>query len=188
MEPLDLLKHVVQVLDRLALPYAVGGSVASMFYAEPRFTNDIDIVVNLPPDRIGDFVAAFPPGDFYLSRDAAEAAVRHRGQFNIIHPDSGLKADIIIPKPGPIDDGQLSRARRVRPRQDFEALFASPEDVIVKKLQAYDEGGSEKHLRDIASMLKIQGDQIDSRRVEAWARALGVEAAWVLVKGRLGLP
>jgi hypothetical protein len=71
MRPTDLLIYVATVFDRLGVPYAVVGSMASSFYGESRLTNDVDIVADLPPQRLGEFIDAFPPDDFYLSEDAA---------------------------------------------------------------------------------------------------------------------
>src|SRR5205085_9129496 len=98
MEPSDLIKLVNDVAERLGLRYFVTGSHATVAYGEARFTNDIDIVVDLGPSYVEAFCAAFPTGDFYLSRAAAAEAVANRGMFNIIHPASGLKIDIIVPK------------------------------------------------------------------------------------------
>ncbi len=47
MEPSELLRRLVAVLDEIEIPYRVVGSVAAMTYGEPRFTNVIDVVVNL---------------------------------------------------------------------------------------------------------------------------------------------
>jgi hypothetical protein len=135
--------------------------VATIFYGEPRFTVDIDIVVDLPADRIRDFCAAFAPEEFYLREEAVRRAVRSRSQFNIIHPSSGLKIDIMVSAGTPFDRSRFARIRRIRPGEDFEASFASPEDVILEKLEYYREAGSQKHLRDIAGVLRISGEAID---------------------------
>jgi hypothetical protein len=58
---------------------------------------------------------------------------------------------------------------------------APPEYVIVRKLEYYREGGSEKHLRDIRSMLAVSGDQFDRPALEEWIRKCGVGAEWRLV-------
>ena len=84
-------------LERLGLRYFVTGSTATIFFGEPRFTNDIDLVVDLPEERIGELCGAFPPESFYLAEEAVRRAVRNRGQFNLIHPVSGLKVDMVIP-------------------------------------------------------------------------------------------
>ena len=48
--------------------------------------------------------------------------------------------------------------QRVPLLADREAFAARPEDIAISKMIYYREGGSEKHLRDIAGMLKVSGD------------------------------
>jgi hypothetical protein len=188
MEPSDLLRHVVGVLERLHLPYFVTGSVAASYFGEPRFTNDIDIVCALPARSVEGFCGAFPEPDFYVSPEAAQEAVAHCGQFNILHPASGLKVDILIPAETPFNNSRFARATRVHPAQDYLAAFASPEDVIIKKMEYYREGGSDKHLRDIAGMLKISGQRVDRAYIADWATRLGMLEIWQSIQQRLEGP
>lgn len=178
MEQDDLLRTAVGSLERLGLRYFVTGSMATIFYGEPRFTNDIDIVVDLPPARIIDFCAAFPAPEYYLSEDSARQAVARHSQFNIIHPASGLKIDVMVPDESAFNQSRFARRNRLRPAPGFEASFAAIEDVILKKLEYYREGGSDKHLRDIASMLKVSGEAVDRPYLEEWAERLGVADLW----------
>jgi hypothetical protein len=180
----ELLRFAVGVLERLRVPYLVTGSIATVFYGEPRFTNDVDIVVDLPLDRVGELCRSFPAGDFYVDEEAARAAVRRRGQFNVVHPASGLKLDLVVPARDDFDRSRFARAVRVRPAPDYEASFAAMEDVILKKLVFYREGGSDKHLRDVAGVLRISGDQLDVPYLEAWASRLGVADLWQAVVSR----
>lgn len=186
MEQDELLRTAVAALERLELRYFVTGSMATIFYGEPRFTNDIDIVVDLPPSRIADFCAAFPAPEFYLSEESVRRAVARRGQFNVIHPTSGLKVDVMIPAESAFDRGRFTRRNRLRPAPGFDAFFASIEDVILKKLEYYREGGSDKHLRDIASMLKVSGATVDRQYLEEWSERLAVADLWHAVRGRVG--
>ena len=178
MEQDELLRHVVETLESLDLSYLVTGSIATILYGEPRFTNDIDVVVQLSPDRIDELAKAFPSDEFYLDPERIRQAVAARSQFNIIHPSSGLKIDIIVPAMDAFDQSRFARATRVNPADDYQATFASPEDVIVKKLQFYDAGGSDKHLRDIASVLRISGADVDRAYVTEWADRLGLRSIW----------
>ena len=185
MEQDELLQRTVETLERLNLTYLVTGSMATILYGEPRFTNDIDIVVQLSAKRIGDFVQAFPSDEFYLDDERIRQAVESRGQFNVLHPASGLKIDVIIPEMDAFDRSRFTRARRVRPANDYEATFSSAEDVIVKKLQFHAEGGSDKHLRDIASVLRISGADLDRDYVTEWADRLGLREIWDLILDQL---
>jgi hypothetical protein len=161
MGPSELLKHVVEALERSGIEYRVTGSMATIAYGEPRFTNDIDIVIRVQPDQVDEFCAAFPQPEFYCSPAAADIAVRQGHQFNILHPGSGLKIDLIVASDSAFDASRFSRGQRIKTELQHEAWFASPEDVIIKKLIYFREGGSEKHLRDIVGVLKIQAEKID---------------------------
>ena len=186
MELYDLLAQVVETFERLRIPYLVTGSVASMAYGEPRLTNDIDVVAGIREADIPGLLAAFPAHDFYLSEEAIREAIRKQRQFNIIHPGSGLKVDVIIRKETPFDRSRFARARVAHPAETYEAAFASPEDVIIKKMEYYREGGSEKHLRDIAGMLKVSAGEIDDTYIVEWADRLGLRPIWDAIKRRLG--
>jgi hypothetical protein len=181
MSPLELLAAVTGVLESMGIPYVVTGSMASMYYGEMRTTNDVDIVADLRLDNVREFISCFPPNHYYVSEDAVLEAIRLREQFNIIRADAGLKADIIIPKNSPHDLLQLSRAKRVKPTEGVEARFAAAEDVILKKLWFYQMGGSDKHLRDIASIWKVHSSTLDMNYLQEWTRNLGVTSEWTLV-------
>ncbi len=178
MDQDDLLRHVVRACETLGLRYFVTGSMATIFYGEPRFTNDIDVVVDLPAEAIPRFAAKFPPNEFYLSEESVRHAVRRRSQFNVIHPASGLKIDVMIPAGDAFDRSRFARTRTLHPAPDLEAVFASPEDVIVKKMAFYLDGGSEKHLRDIAGVLDLGADEIDRRYIADWAERLDLQDVW----------
>src|SRR5438477_9193339 len=96
VEQTDLLKFIAITLDELDIPYMVVGSYASGAYGDPRFTQDIDIVVDMAATQLDALIARLPPKDFYVSADAARDAIRSTGQFNVIHPESGNKIDFMI--------------------------------------------------------------------------------------------
>ncbi|HVT58346.1 MAG TPA: hypothetical protein VHR45_08090 [Thermoanaerobaculia bacterium] len=168
------------------LPYLITGSLATVFYGEPRFTNDIDIVVDLPDAQIEELCAAFPSPEFYLSAEAARRAVAQKSQFNVIHPVSGLKLDFIVPADTVFNRSRLARARSIHPAPDYVASFASPEDVILMKLDFHQRGGSDKHLRDIAGVLRVSGEQLDRGYLDSWARRLELEETWQALLRRVG--
>lgn len=105
--------------------------------------------------------------------------------FNIIHVPSGLKVDVIVSDCVGFDKLRLDRARRREFLPGMSAVFSSAEDVIVNKMRFYREGGSDKHLRDIAGMLKISGSAIDREYVERWAASFGVQDVWRVILERV---
>ncbi len=186
MEPADLLGLLVEALEDSGVEYFVVGAMASSTYGEPRSTRDVDVVVDLRPDQIPALVARFPAPHFYVSEEGARRAAEHRDMFNILHPASGLKIDLIIRKADAFDDSRFRRRRRLRVLPDRQVYLASPEDVILKKLVFYKEGGSEKHLRDVAGILQVSGRALDRAYLARWARRLGVAEIWRRVLDRVG--
>jgi hypothetical protein len=174
----ELLRSFVDILEKLRLQYLVTGSMATILYGEPRFTNDIDIVVQLNEEQVDALAACLPEGDYFVSRESMLRAVRNHRQFNVIHPASGLKVDVIVPAMDALDRSRFARARQVQPEPGRTAVFASPEDVILKKLQFHAAGGSERHLRDIAGVLKISGTELDLGYIERWVEELGLSENW----------
>lgn len=173
-----LLAHVVGALEAEGVPYMLTGSLAAMIHGEPRLTNDIDLVADLTVDRIAPLAARFPPEEFYFDEAMAAEAVAQRGQFNVIHPASGLKIDLILPRAREFSACELARRQRVAVSPGLSLDIARAEDVIIAKLEAHREGGSEKHLRDIRAMLTALGDEVDRGYIAGWAERLGVTDLW----------
>ena len=178
LEQIELFRLVTDLLARLQIPYVVVGSFASGVYGEPRMTRDIDIVIDPNSRQVEQLVRSFPPEEFYVSHEAALAALSQRGQFNVIHPESGNKIDFIMVPDDEWGRQQLSRRRRFGSPGEPEWYAASPEDVIIAKMIYFREGESEKHLRDIASMLRVSGQTIDRNDVGTWAARLGLAEIW----------
>lgn len=185
MEWYDLLKILAHRMSELRIPYFVTGSSASMTYGESRNTNDIDVVAQLVPDDAARLCASFPAPDFFVSAAAVRNAIHSGKMFNIIHPESGLKIDVIPAKATEFDRTRLSRSMLLQLRDGLQVWFASPEDVILKKLEFFREGGSEKHLRDITGILLLCPDPIDQPYIVDWAARLGVADLWELIRARV---
>lgn len=182
----DLIELFVRPLDRLQIRYLVSGSVAAMLYGEPRVTHDIDFVVFLRRSDVGRLAEAFPAPDFYVPPAeviAVELTRESKGQFNIIHTDSGLKADLFTANRDEFHGWAFRNAHQY-PVSGLTIRLAPPEYVIVRKLEYFREGGSEKHLRDIRGMLQVSGDQINQTDLTQWVQRQRVEAEWRMVRER----
>jgi hypothetical protein len=184
MDQAELLRYLLDVVEQQELPYAIAGSHASMAFGEYRFTMDIDIVIGLTSATLRSFCDAFPTKDFYVSEDGARAAVLRGGMFNIIHPESGQKIDVIVPS-SEFDRGQLTRAVVAPVFPGRDGRYVAPEDQIIKKMEYYREGGSEKHLRDITGILKVMGERIDRHVITQWASQMDLMPVWEAIIHRI---
>ncbi|MDO8540165.1 MAG: hypothetical protein Q7S40_06940 [Opitutaceae bacterium] len=179
----DLYTVFVHPLHQAGVRYMIVGSVASMHYGEPRFTMDVDLVVHLDEPEIATITATFPEADYYVPPAAAMAEeIRRsaRGHFNLIHLPTGLKADFYPSRNHPYWEWSWAH-RRCDIVEGHSACFAPPEYVILSKLEFYREGGSEKHLRDIRSMLAVSGDEIDRALLERAVAEFGLTDQWARV-------
>jgi hypothetical protein len=175
-------------LDDMGLKYMVTGSVASIIYGEPRLTHDIDLVLELPEKSITNLIAAFDEELFYCPASESiriEARREQRGHFNIIHHQSGLKADIYLSGNHPLHQWAMGKRRQVSLGPSSAKIWvAPPEYVIVRKLEFFFEGGSKKHIQDIRGILELSKDLVDFGTVEHWVEKMGLDEQWQLAKKR----
>ncbi len=174
-DPIDVALRVATVLQQLGVDYFVGGSLASSVDGEPRATNDIDFVVDLPLGRIQTFISELGP-DFEVDVDMLRDAVRTGRCANGFYLPTVLKLDFFGHAHGPFDNSEFARRRKLEVRPGRTLFVKSPEDTILRKLLWYKEGGcvSDKQWRDIQGVLEAQRERIDFAYIERWAQDLGV--------------
>ncbi|MFO7535096.1 MAG: hypothetical protein R6X19_05340 [Kiritimatiellia bacterium] len=150
-------------------------------------TLDVDLVLELSPIRISDLLEAFPAEFFCCPPPdviAHEISRERRGHFNIIHMETGFKGDLY-----PLGRDELHlwgmAHRRAVELGGESVMLAPPEYVIIRKLEYFREGGSEKHMRDIAGMLLVRNAAIDQGVIQEWAARLCLEGEWEEVKRRV---
>jgi len=180
MHPDSLFLLFVAPLNAAGIDYMVTGSVASTMYGEPRLTHDIDLVVACDDRQLAVLAAVFHEAEYYcppVEVMCLEAHRASRGHFNIIHHESGFKADVYPVGRDPFLRWGLENALIV-PLGDEPVRLAPPEYVIIKKLEYFREGGSHKHLDDIRYMLKQSAKIIDVKRVENLVDRFGLAGEW----------
>lgn len=176
---------VTQTLERLGIPYAIGGSLASSVHGVMRSTLDVDIVADMRLEHIQPLVAALSR-EFYADDEMMRDAIERRSSFNLIHYETAFKVDIFIRKSRAFDQMQLERRQPSVIATDPEqsVYVTSPEDVILSKLEWYRMGGevSDRQWRDILGVLKTRAGELDLDYLRRWARELNVadllERAW----------
>lgn len=176
----NLFRIFVSRLNKLSIPYMISGAVASIIYGEPRLTNDIDLVIKMNSDDVESFAAAFPLDEFYCPPQEVirlEIARPQRGHFNLIHHATGFKADIYASGRDELHQWGLTSRKPVD--VEGEIFWLAPiEYVILRKLEYFREGESEKHLRDISSILEFSSDDIDFEMLEAQINKRSLEKEW----------
>ena len=175
----EALARLLAVLDRMEVPYEVGGSVASSAHGIPRTTLDVDIVIDLKPDRLDAFVADLQQ-DFYADATQIRQAFAIGRAANVIHLGSVWKFDLF-----PLRNDAYSRTefgrrayREIRPDggQTIECSVASAEDTILRKLEWYRAGGeaSERQWNDLRGVWRAAGPHADAAYLRRWAEFLNV--------------
>ena len=187
MQAPDLISLFVVPLNTLDIRYMITGAVAAVIYGEPRFTRDLDLVVDLRPGDADRVVSTFSEDAFYvppLGVVEAEARRPLRGQFSVIHLETALKADCYVAGQDPLHEWAI--ARRVRYDVGGEGVWVAPiEYVILRKLEWHRDGGASRHLDDVRAMLRISGGGVDQAALDVWLTRLGLENEWSLVAADL---
>ncbi len=182
MQDLDSLLVFVEPLDALDLDYFVTGSVAAIIYGEPRMTHDVDLVLHLRAGDTDRLVEAFDEEHFYCPpADALRLETRRseHGHFNLIHHATGFKADVYLKGQNPLHAWAFARRREV-PLPGGSLWVAPPEYVILRKLEFYREGGSDKHLQDIQGILAVSGSSLDRSAIDRWVNKMKLQEQWRL--------
>lgn len=160
----------------------VVGSLASSFHAEPRTTQDIDIVIDPTPESLRRFVEDLPRPELYADTDAAAEALDRRTSFNVIEADSGWKVDLLIRRDRPFSREELDRRIPVR-LLETDTHIATAEDTIIAKLEWAKQGESERQLRDVAAILAVNRDTLDHVYLDRWITSLGLTETWERANG-----
>jgi hypothetical protein len=171
------LRRVVEVLDEAGVAYMLTGSLAAAFYAVPRATQDVDVVVETELEGIDRLVQGFLAAGWYTDRDAAVEAWRSQGQFNTIDPESGWKADFIVRKDREYSREEFGRRERIS-LLGVEMPIASLEDVLISKLEWSRLGDSALQRRDVIQLVDRTWDQLDHAYLDRWIPNLGLESEW----------
>lgn len=167
---LDILRDITKRLSEGGIEYMLTGSLAMNYYAHPRMTRDIDLVVALGP-KDADMLVALFEDDYYVPRNAVSRAISNESLFNLIHNESIIKVDCIIRKSTEYRRLEFERRRQVD-FDDIRVWIVSKEDLIISKLYWARESHSEFQLRDVRNLLK---SGYDASYLQTWTKKLDLE-------------
>ena len=183
MQTPDFYQAFIAPVEKTGFDYFVTGAVAAILYGEPRLTHDIDLVINIPSSSIRMMTSLFSPDHYYCPPEEViqqELRRPEKGQFNIIHHETGLKADLYCFGDDPLHRWALARRVRITLEAGDSLWMAPPEYVILRKLAYFREGGSQKHLSDIRGIL-LQQEKLPERQwLEDRIREMGLLREWSL--------
>ncbi len=171
LNELEVLRVVCSRLEDAGLAYMLTGSLAMNYYAQPRMTRDIDLVVALAIDDREKLLEIFS-ADFYIDADSVAQALQDVSMFNIVHLDSVVKVDMIVRKDALYRQAEFERRRRID-LDDFSLWIVSKEDLILSKLVWAKPSRSELQLRDVRNLI---ASGADVEYLQQWSGTLSVQS------------
>jgi hypothetical protein len=181
----EFLLRVVTALDMNEIPYMLTGSLASSMYGVPRATNDVDIVIEPNRAQLVSLVQLFERVGLTAQREAALEAFRNRSQFNVIDFRRGWKVDLMIRKDREFSTTEFAR-KETHEVEGMRLTLATPEDVLLAKLEWFKIGESQQQLDDVVGILRMQSETLDVEYIEHWVDALDVRKEWTAARERAG--
>ncbi len=172
----DFLKRLLDKLSASNIPFMLVGSVAASYHGHPRSTFDIDLVVEAGEEALCCFARSLGEG-YYVDEDSIREAFRNRSAFNIIDEATGFKADLIVRKERLFSQTEFGRRVSVHV-MDRAVELATPEDVILSKLEWSKIGASERQFADALQVARSQGQNLDLPYIEKWSKELSVADLW----------
>jgi hypothetical protein len=170
MNEIDIVRDISRRFERANIPYMLTGSMAMNYYAQPRMTRDIDVVVAISRDDVAPVAELFRP-DYYVSEENIRESLVHESIFNLIHQDSVIKVDCIIRKRSEYRRVEFDRRQKIS-ILDFTTFIVSKEDLIISKLFWAKDSHSEIQLRDVRNLLATG---YDAAYLQRWTRELGLD-------------
>lgn len=168
MELENTLKKVAKLLQNLQIPYLVTGGVAVVVWGRPRYTADIDLIIELKKEKVKKFIIALAK-EGYVDEDTVNEALKYKGEFNFVDNDTGIKVDFWMLQNSDFDKSRLNRAV-AKMISGQKVFFSTAEDLILKKLLWFNESKSNRQLEDINSIMAIIKDQLDYDYLRKWAK------------------
>src|SRR5438552_3064209 len=170
MNEIDIVRDISRRFEKAGISYMLTGSMAMNYYAQPRMTRDIDVVIAIGPEDIGRVAALFRP-DYYVSEENIRESVARESIFNLIHQESVIKVDCIIRQSSDYRRVEFERRERIS-ILDFTTFVVSKEDLIISKLFWAKNSHSEIQLADVQNLLSTG---YDADYLQHWTGELGLD-------------
>ena len=174
---IEIIFKVVKDFEELGVAYHIGGSLASSAFGIARATLDVDIVADIKLKQLPSFVESLKE-EFYMDAETICDAIKRHSSFNLIHFETMFKVDVFVLKNRNFDRQAFLR-RIQRPVSEsglLQLFFATPEDIILNKLEWFKRGGeiADRQWNDVIGVMKVQGAELDTSYLKQWAEELGI--------------
>jgi hypothetical protein len=170
MNEIDIVRDISHRFQQAGIAYMLTGSMAMNYYARPRMTRDIDVVIAIALEDVHRLAASFRPS-YYVSEESIRESIMHESIFNLIHEDTVIKVDCIIRKRSEYRRMEFERRQRIS-ILDFTTFIVSKEDLIISKLFWAKDSHSEIQLGDVKNLLATG---YDAAYLQRWTRELGLD-------------
>jgi len=171
MNEIDIVRDISRRFEQAHIAYMLTGYMAMNYYAQPRMTRDIDVVIAISPDDVARVAALFGQ-DYYVSEENIRESVAHESIFNLIHHESVIKVDCIVRKSSEYRKTEFERRHQIS-ILDFTTFVVSKEDLIISKLFWAKDSHSEVQLGDVRNLLSSGYNAVYLQR---WTRELGLDS------------
>lgn len=170
MNEIDIVRDISHRFQQAGIAYMLTGSMAMNYYAQPRMTRDIDVVIAIAPEDVHRLVTSFRPS-YYVSEENIRESIVHESIFNLIHEDTVIKVDCIIRKRSEYRRVEFERRQKIS-ILDFTTFIVSKEDLIISKLFWAKDSHSEIQLGDVKNLIATG---YNAAYLQHWTRELGLD-------------
>ncbi len=163
--------RIIAALDSLRIPNMLVGSYSRNYYAIPRSTKDVDIVVELENMALLDQLSERIAPDFTLDDQITFETITGNLRYIIRTRQSPIVIELFK-----LGDDEFQRHRFANRRSVYipalnaKVSLPSPEDVIIQKLR----WARPKDLDDVIDVLAVQAGNLDRSYIEDWCRRLNI--------------
>jgi hypothetical protein len=177
MAPEDLFRRISSLMEHAGIAYMLTGSFASSVYGMNRGSADIDFVIAADEAAIRRVLSQLPEKDFYSELNQALEACRRNSMFNVVDHVTGLKIDFIFLKSRNFSQEEFRRRKQALV-WGVPLYIATPEDIVLSKLEWAKLGKSSRQIEDAAGILKVRAEELDISYIEKWVAELGLGTEW----------
>ena len=171
---LALVSRLSRDLDAEGIPHALTGSIAAGLHGEPIISIDVDIVVNMTPERARSLARRWK--DLQADEESFRQAAESQSITNVLDIHTGLKIDVSVLPDTPYYREVMKRRIRFDAGDRKESFWVvTREDIILMKLWWRRETRSEKQWANALSVVRVQGLKLDWAYLYKWAGELGIE-------------